>query len=84
MSELKKFYLILSRYNITKFYIFIFLMVLVTSLELVGIGLLIPFINVLGNNNLDLITFLPSSIKKFILGFSKKELFILAIGFFLF
>lgn len=82
MSELKKFYLILSRYNITKFYIFIFLMVLVTSLELVGIGLLIPFINVLGNNNLDLITFLPSSIKKFILGFSKKELFILAIGFF--
>jgi ABC-type multidrug transport system fused ATPase/permease subunit len=82
MSELKKFYLILSRYNITKFYLFIFLMIIVTLLELVGIGLLIPFINVLGNNNLDLITFLPSGIKKFLLGFSKKELFIFALYFF--
>ena len=82
MSELKKFYLILSRYNITKFYLFIFLMVIVTLLELVGIGLLIPFINVLGNNNLDLMTFLPSGIKKFLLDFSKKELFIFALYFF--
>lgn len=82
MSELKKFYLILSRYNITKFYFFIFLMVIVTLLELVGIGLLIPFINVLGNNNLDLMIFLPSSIKKFLLDFSKKELFIFALYFF--
>lgn len=82
MSELKKFYLILSRYNITKFYLFIFLMLIVTLLELVGIGLLIPFINVLGNNNLDLMTFLPSGIKKFLLGFSKKELFIFALYFF--
>jgi hypothetical protein len=69
MSELKKFYLILSRYNIKKFYFFIFLMVIVTFLELLGIGLLIPFINVLGNNNLDLIVFLPDHIKKFLLNF---------------
>lgn len=82
MSELKKFYSILTRYNITKFYFFIFLMVIVTLLELVGIGLLIPFINVLGNNNLDFITFLPSGIKKFLLGFSKKDLFIFALYFF--
>ncbi len=57
-------------------------MVIVTLLELVGIGLLIPFVNVLGNNNLDLINFLPSDIKKFILGYSKKELFIFALYFF--
>jgi ABC-type multidrug transport system fused ATPase/permease subunit len=82
MSELKKFYLILSRYDITKFYLFIFLMVVVTLLELVGIGLLIPFINVLGNNNLDLVHFLPSGIKKFLSGFPKKELFIFALYFF--
>lgn len=82
MPELKKFYLILSRYNIKKFYFFIFLMVIVTFLELLGIGLLIPFINVLGSNNLDLIGFLPDHIKKFLLNFSKKEIFILALFFF--
>ena len=82
MIYLKNLYSIIRIISLKKFSFLIFLMTIATTLEFIGISLIVPFVAVLTDQSTDFLKILPEAYLEIYKSLNKNEVFIYGLFFF--